>query len=301
MKNTFAGIIKLTRFNEYIWFVMVTTLLGVGAAGGEFGWRLLVAILANWLAVGFAFMINDVEDAPDDALSENKIKRNPVSAGMISTRTGYIASFVTAILAAVAFAFLGWVPFLLGLFCLLLGWLYSYSGIRLKTIAFLDVASHLLMLAGLQFLCAYFTFSNSFNEIWLFPFLLVTCVSAYGELFNEVRDIEGDRKAGLRHTGIVLGEKTTQFVMYLLLGIAVISGVITFFFTPVMKDWAVIALVIIGIIMLVPQIIKVRKAKSSMEVQTPLHKPLEFTAAAALFLNFFLPWLDQLLKLNIFK
>ena len=56
MNQTLKGIIKLTRFNEYIWFVIVTTALGAAAAGGTFGWQWIVALLANWTAVGFAFM-----------------------------------------------------------------------------------------------------------------------------------------------------------------------------------------------------------------------------------------------------
>ncbi len=51
MNSTLKGIIKLTRFDEYVWFVIVTTLLGAAAGGGTFGWQLIVALLANWLAV----------------------------------------------------------------------------------------------------------------------------------------------------------------------------------------------------------------------------------------------------------
>jgi 4-hydroxybenzoate polyprenyltransferase len=64
----------------------VTTALGAAAAGGTFGWQWIAALLANWTAVGFAFMINDVEDADDDAMNPAKINRNPISCRMISPR-----------------------------------------------------------------------------------------------------------------------------------------------------------------------------------------------------------------------
>jgi 4-hydroxybenzoate polyprenyltransferase len=59
------ALIRLTRYKEYIFFVMVTTFLGAIVGKGFFGWKLVGVLTANLLAVAFAFMINDVEDAPD--------------------------------------------------------------------------------------------------------------------------------------------------------------------------------------------------------------------------------------------
>ena len=96
------GIIRLTRIQEYLGFVAVDTLLGAIAAGGVFGWKLLIVMVANWLAVGFAFMINDVEDADDDALNPAKVGRNPISSKHVTPRLGYAASFAVAGLSAVS-------------------------------------------------------------------------------------------------------------------------------------------------------------------------------------------------------
>jgi hypothetical protein len=38
-----------------------------------------------------------------------------------------------------------------------------------------------------------------------------------------------------------------------------------------------------------------------MAIQTSLHKPLERAAAIALFLQYLLPWLSQVLNLGLFK
>jgi 4-hydroxybenzoate polyprenyltransferase len=147
---TLKGILKLTRFDEYVWFVIVTTLLGAAAGGGSFGWQLMVVLLANWLAVAFAFMINDVEDAADDALNPAKIKRNPISCQMISPRVGYSASYVTAILSAVCYALLGTLPLVIGVISLIVGFLYSWRRVRIKSMPFIDLITHCMMLAGFQ-------------------------------------------------------------------------------------------------------------------------------------------------------
>ncbi|MCJ7696468.1 MAG: UbiA family prenyltransferase [Anaerolineaceae bacterium] len=294
MKNTILGLLKLTRFNEYVYFVIVTTLLGVAAAAGQLGWQMVVVVIANWFAVGFAFMINDVEDAPDDALSDNKIKRNPVSAGLITPKTARIASFTAAVIALGLFTLLGWKVFIIGLSTLILGFIYSQRGIRLKTIAFFDLISHCLMLAGLQFLTGYFTFLGQFNDNWYFPFLFVVCVSLYGELFNEMRDIEGDREAQLRHTAIVLGEKKSHIIMIGILSIGVLSGGITFFFLDILPGWVVILMAILAVIFIVPTLLRVKKTDSSLQIQAPTHKPLERAGAIALLMQFIIPVLVKL-------
>ena len=65
------GLIQLTRWQEYVPFVVPLTLLGGLLAarpnGIDLDWRLVAVTLANILAVAYAFMINDIEDAPDDA------------------------------------------------------------------------------------------------------------------------------------------------------------------------------------------------------------------------------------------
>jgi 4-hydroxybenzoate polyprenyltransferase len=219
-KRSLSGLLALTRYREFYLFVIVTTLLGARAAGAPLDWRLPLILVANWLAVGFAFMYNDLEDAPDDALSAAKVGRNPVSAGLVSPGLALRASLAVAALSALAYLPLGWLPFLLGALCLGLGWLYSWRRVRLKSIPLLDLVSHVLMLAGLQLACAYFTYAAPLSLDWLAPFLLVVAVSAYGELFNELRDFEGDRQAGINHTAALIGERAARRAMYACLVVA---------------------------------------------------------------------------------
>jgi len=300
MNQTLKGIAKLTRFDEYVYFVIITTLLGIASAKGFLDWRLFILLPANWLAVGFAFMINDIEDAPDDALSPSKINRNPVSAGLITPQTARIATFIVGLVSAGLFSLLGTWPFLFGLTSLILGYLYSSRSVRLKTIAFFDVFSHCLMLAGLQFLCGYFTYTNQLNQHWLWPFIFVMSISIYGELYNEIRDLEGDRAAQLRHTAIILGDKASHILMLTSLMMGIFSGIISFIVIDLIPLWVLIIMAILAALFILPPTLKLRRSDSSMAVQGALQKPLERAAAIALLLQFILPWLDQVFRWRLF-
>jgi len=302
MKRRVNGFIRLSRYREYLFFVIITTLLGAIAGHGEFGWRLLGILAANWLAVAFAFMINDVEDAPDDALNPDKVMRNPVSANDISRRQAQVASWIVAAIAALLYALVGLVPFLIGLATIILGFMYSWRGfnIRLKNKPFLDLASHCMLLAGFQFLSAYFSFTPTYFLQWFFPFLMVVCISLYGELYNELRDLDGDREAGLAHTGIFLGYKLTYWLMMICLVVGTIAGIITFFVIWLAPLWVVLMIFALLGVLFIPAFIKLRKSRSSLEAQKYLQRPIEIAAALGLLAQLVYPWAARLIQMRVF-
>jgi 4-hydroxybenzoate polyprenyltransferase len=266
------GLLQLTRYREYVLFVIVTTLLGAKMGGGDFGLRLLIVLAANILVVGFAFMYNDVEDAPDDALDARKALRNPISAGMISPRTGKLACAVVAVLLMALYALLGLLPFLLGGLCLVLAFLYSWRVARLKAVPVADLISHSLSLAGLQFLCAYFTFDNGKPYSWLF-FLFVVLFSVYGELNNEMRDIVVDRKAGIRHTADLIGLKWTKVLMFISIagGVALMAVFIALQVIPI---WVLIVPVVVGPMLFAKQIWNlIHRKMDVVEDREAMHEP----------------------------
>jgi len=291
-----GGLIRLTRYKEFIAFVIITTLLGSIAADATFGWRLILVLVANWLAVGFAFMINDVEDAEDDALNPKKINRNPVSCKDLSERNGYIASFIIAGLALIAYAFLGTVPLILGVISLLLGFFYSWRPMRLKNIFLVDMISHCMMLAGLQYLPGYYTFQAYMTWRGLIPFIFMICFSLYGELFNELRDLDHDLKAGLRHTAAILGYKTTFRIMVSIAMVGIVAGVVSLFFIDLLSLWVLIVMSASVIVLMIPSLLKLREKKTQLELQRIFQEPMQNAAAVALSLNFFVP---EIIKLFI--
>ena len=290
MKKLLA-MIRLTRFKEFTFFVIVTTFLGIAAGHGQLSWTLIGVLAANWLSVMFAFMINDVEDAPDDALNPKKIKRNPVSAGELSPEAAKNASLGVAILAVILYALLGLWPFLLGFCSLALGFVYSWRKIRVKNIAFLDLASHCLMLAGLQFLTGFIAFDRHQPTLqWLIPLIFVVAISLYGELFNELRDLEGDLKAGLRHTAVVLGSRLTYWIMMSLLAIGSACGFGTFFVLSIIPTWVILVLAAALAVFIAVPAYRIRRHRTALALQESFQKPLEMSGALALGVQFAGPW-----------
>jgi 4-hydroxybenzoate polyprenyltransferase len=293
IKRRIDGTIRLSRYREFLWFVLITTLLGVASSDGVFGVRMVTVLLANWLAVAFMFMINDVEDAPDDALCPHKAARNPIVSGMLSHRSGWWASVLVGLLAGFLYLLLGLGPAVWGWIGLILGYLYSWKKIRLKNFPVVDVLSHSMMLAGCQFLTALHTFSpGGLYWWWPFPFCMTVSISMYGELFNELRDFHKDREAGLTHTALLVGYRPTAVLMYILLGIGIVSAAITLIGIMIVPFWVLMITLALLVCLLVPAIVRIaRRRRDRAAAYEPLHKPFEISFAVALSYYYLVPWL----------
>jgi 4-hydroxybenzoate polyprenyltransferase len=275
LRRPIKGLLQLTRYKEYVLFAVATTMMGAGFGGGWFDWRLLVVLAANILVVGFAFMYNDVEDAPDDALDAKKARRNPISAGMITPRMGRLACLVVGLLVLGLYATLGGMTFLLGSLCLALGFLYSWRMARLKAVPVADLISHGLSLAGLQFLCGYFAFNQGKPYSWLF-FLFVVLLSVYGELNNELRDLTVDRRAGIRHTADLLGARGTKVLMAItVVGALVVLAI--FLAMEMIPLWILVIPIVLGPMLFAEQIWNLIRRKADMVVvvdeREAMHEP----------------------------
>ena len=224
-RDQLQGLIQLTRWKEYVPFVVPLTLTGALMAARPNGilldWRLLAVMLANILVVAYAFMINDIEDAPDDARDPARAARNPISTGRIPAKIGYSACRVVALVTLALYAFGGVWVLAIGIATLLLSHLYSWRPVRLKAWPVTDILSHSLMLSGLLLLAGYFIYHDSPGIVW-FVAAAVTLVSVYGQLYNQLRDYDMDKAAGLNNTAIILGEANTRRVMYLTIVMAAI-------------------------------------------------------------------------------
>lgn len=246
LTSSLSGLLRLTRWQEHIPFTIPATLLGVNMAvrdGLTLDGRILGVLAANILAVAFAFMINDIEDAPDDARQQDRAARNVVTCGAISPRAGWQAATLVAAGAGVLFAASGRETALAGILTLGLGFLYSWRGIRLKAWPLIDVVSHALMLSSLLFLAGYLAYDNTLGRAWLVA-LMVGLISAYGQLYNQWRDEAMDRAAGLRNTAHFLGQRRTQLTMYACL----IGAGVCLIITVLMGMWPLWLIVVPGIL-----------------------------------------------------
>ncbi|MCA0452542.1 MAG: UbiA family prenyltransferase [Chloroflexi bacterium] len=223
VRSQIRGLIRLTRWKEYVPFVIPLTVLGALLAARPndalLDWRLVVVTLANILAVAYAFMINDIEDAPDDARDPDRAARNPITMGEIEVRFGYAACRAVAAVTLILYALGGFWALIIGIATLLLSHLYSWRPVRLKAWPITDIVSHSLMLSGLLLLAGYFTYHGEPGIVW-FVAAAVTLISVYGQLYNQLRDYDMDKAAGLYNTAIVLGESNTKIAMYAAVALA---------------------------------------------------------------------------------
>ena len=286
MGKTIKGLTCLTRYQDYAVTVTITTLLGFLISGIHLNInllpRMLGVLLANQLSVAFAYMINDVADARDDATDKLKVQRNPVSAKVLSPDIAYLASFTIAFVSAFVFYYLGSIPFMLGIVDLILSALYSLRSIRLKRLPVLDLISHGLMLGGLQLLCAYFTLIpySGFNLTWFLPFLFIVAISIRGQFYNQVRDFTCDQIAGIKNTTKLVGVSTAHFLMSFL---SAIAGVI-FIYCLVIKIipvWLFLVMLLLGIVFLREPLSKFR-GRSGLEKTESFHIPMIIVASISL-------------------
>lgn len=109
----------------------------------------------------------------------------------------------------------------MGVLTLLLGWLYSWRRVRLKAWPVVDVVSHALMLSALLVLAGYYACAPGLGRAgWVA--LGAGLISAYGQLYNQMRDYDTDRAAGLRNTAALLGRRAARGVMFGCLGLAAV-------------------------------------------------------------------------------
>lgn len=223
LNEQLRGLIRLTRWKEFIPFVIPLTILGAllatQRAEAPLDWRLITVMLGNILAVAYAFMINDIEDAPDDARDPDRAALNPVSSGQIGIRTGYAACRIVAAATLILYATGGLWVMGIGIVTLLLSHLYSWRPVRLKAWPVTDIVSHSLMLSGLLLLTGYFIYDSVPGIVWLVT-ASATLFSVYGQLYNQLRDFEMDKAAGLHNTAIILGETNTRRAIYLSIALA---------------------------------------------------------------------------------
>lgn len=245
--------IAISRWKEHLPFTIPLTLLGYSAGINVSKAKphlenLILILLANILAVSFAFIINEVEDAEDDKFQ--KSKKNPISNGLLSKRQGYLLSAISFLSSLFLFSLIGKQSFVVGGSLLLFAFLYSWKPIRLKAYPVVDILSHSLMLGGFLVLTAYL--SQSSKLISILPiFIIVTFISMYGQFYNQIRDIKADKKAKLKNTTLLLGKNMAELLMYLILLISFILIAYSFYINIFPLWFIIIGITIFPIILLI--------------------------------------------------
>ncbi len=86
-------------------------------------------------------------------------------------------------------------------------------------------------------------------------------------MFNEMRDLDGDLKAGLKHTAAVLGPRVTARLMGAVMVLAVISGIITAFVIRLVAFWVLWLVLVLSLIFILPAVMGIRRNKNGIALQ----------------------------------
>ena len=207
--SKFVAVIRLSRWREHVPFTIPLTLFGgllaLEPQAAAADWRLFAVLAGNVLAMSFAFMLNNIEDARDDALDPQKMRRNVISNGELSRREGVWCTLIAFALALGLYLASGVLTLIIGGVTLALCYLYSAHPFRFKARPLTDVVSHALMLSGLLVAVGYFTYGAEPGEVWL-VIAAASLFSAYGQFYNQVVDYKVDKEAGLKNTAVLLGK-----------------------------------------------------------------------------------------------
>ncbi len=224
-RSKITAVIRLSRWREHVPFTIPLTIIGgllaLEPEAAVADRRLFAVLAANILAMSFAFMLNDVEDAPDDALDSQKKQHNVISSGLLSRREGTVLSAATFVASLGLYAAGGALALVIGLATLALCYLYSAHPFRFKARPITDVLTHALMLSGLLLAAGYFTYGSAPREVWL-VIAAASLFSAYGQFYNQVVDYEVDKEAGLKNTAVLLGKAPTSILGHLSIVLALI-------------------------------------------------------------------------------
>lgn len=243
--------IRLSRWREHVPFTvplsLVGSLLAIEATGADVDGRAFAVMVANIFSMSFAFVINDIADAPDDALIPRKKRRNVISNGVMSSREGWFLATLTAACALLLFALSGVWALAIGGLTLVLCFLYSAHPFRLKARPLSDVLSHALMLSGLLMMTGYFAYHTDPQVAWLVIFAAIL-FSAYGQFYNQIDDYDVDKTAGLQNTVVLLGKSATRLLSFAsLLGalLCMAASILQGLFPPWLGTFLIIGFLIV--------------------------------------------------------
>jgi len=146
-----------------------------------------------------------VEDADDDCHYLEKRKRNPFANGELTKKQGYLIAFSFFFIGLSLLLAISYLVFLIGSILSLVGFLYSWRPIRLKSIPIADIMSHAICMGVLQFSITYLAFR--LLDLFFISFLMMIIpFSIASDIFQELRDFNADKEGGVNNTVQKLGK-----------------------------------------------------------------------------------------------
>jgi len=227
------ALIRFSRLGMVLkdWAVVMALIIWVGARPTA-SFQTLWAALTLFVTLAFMHMINDLEDADEDAQDPAKVDRNPVSSGALSRREAVFATALTGTVAAVMHLALPLGAMVVGMSVWSMGLLYSWRPVRLKAIPGLDIISHSYG-GGAGLVLFFAVLDGSTFDVYTVVAMIGSFLGSMGGcLYNQTRDWEVDRLAELDNSAHRLGYRSARRAMissYALGGSLLVIGGVKFF------------------------------------------------------------------------
>ena len=223
---------RFTRLGDYVHVLfLIFPLIFFISPADLFSYRTVIIFLANLCLTAFGYMFNDLEDAEDDYHDVEKRIRNPIASGEITRRQSYLFNLFLLSVGLLLLLSISPFVFLLGIIYALVGFVYSWKSLRLKSRPILDLGSHVLFLGVLQFLTTYAAFRPL--DLSIAPFLMIIVpISVMNEILHELQDYEVDRDTEITNTVQRFERSDIKRFLFALLGLVVVGFSLIIFTLP---------------------------------------------------------------------
>jgi bacteriochlorophyll c synthase len=188
---------------------------------GEFA---LLTLLFGPLGTGFSQSVNDYYDRDLDRINE---PTRPIPSGRLSEKeakwnwivVGIIVLFVSGFFAHYLGGVRGGMIFLLSVFGLIMGYIYSAPPFKLKNNVLLSAPAVGISYSLITWIAGNLLYADLRSEVvWM---AVINAFIAVGLIFlNDFKAIEGDRAQGLKSLPVMIGVRGTYLVAFSLIDLA---------------------------------------------------------------------------------
>lgn len=231
-KNIFIEVFKnfrIERVFHYSFLILFGFFFSISNSGSSFLGNyiniislvsLILSFSMSWIT---AVCINDLEDIEIDKISNKERPLVTGSLGSDDLKNIFKISFIFSIL--LAYFISGYSLFFVVLFS---GLYYIYSAKSLKLKRFFPVNSMLIGLACLSAFYAGFLLSADYRYITDLPLSFAVSIFIFftlGSFIKDLKDIEGDKKEGIKTMALILGEKRAKltFSLFFVISFFIVS------------------------------------------------------------------------------
>ncbi|MEK7569087.1 MAG: UbiA family prenyltransferase [Patescibacteria group bacterium] len=178
-------------------------------------WLGFIVLVLSWFSAWmYAVHTNDLTDIDTDTVSNPE---RPLPKNALTPQVMRDIGFGWLVLSLVGAYIVGYYPFFMSIVFTSAYYVYSAPPLRLKRVPMLS--SFLISLACLATILAGFFFLSPNKMLATFPTLYavgIVVVLTLGVNIRDIKDIEGDRKAGIRTVPVIFGAYGRQVVGILL-------------------------------------------------------------------------------------